>query len=253
MSLEAALAHYRDHGWAPLGRVLDDVTLEGLRERALDLMLGRVAYPGLFFQLDAPSGEYRDAPLGLGWQGPSLAYRKLEKLELDERFRALVAHPALAPAVRALVPGEVRLYRAILFNKAASGGSEVPWHQDAGRLWGLSADPRVQLWTALDDAPEDGGCLEVVPGTQRLGLATPLGGLVPPEQVAREQADRRAVPLPVKAGETLLLDNLVWHRSGRTRTGRRRLGFSACYLPASTRCVRTRRAPRTFFRVFEAL
>lgn len=246
IDVERAIADYRRDGFARLGRVLTDDELERLRGRAEDLMLGRVVWPGLFFQLDAATGDYRDAPLGLGWQGPSLGYRKLEKLELDDVFSSLISHPALEPLVSALIPGAVHLYRAIVFNKAASGGSEIPWHQDAGKLWGLSEDPQVQLWTALDDAPLEGGCLEVVPGSHRLGLATPLGGLVPQAQVEQEHATARAVPLPVVAGESVLLHNLVWHRSGRTQTGRRRLGFSACYLPASTRCVRTKRQPRTF-------
>jgi hypothetical protein len=246
----AAIADFGRDGYARLGPVLDPMTLEGLRQRTTELMLGQVVHPGLFFQMDAASGDYRDAPLGLGWQGPSLRYRKLEKLELDERFRLLIAHPALEPVIRELIPGGVALYRAIVFSKAAEGGSEIPWHQDAGRLWGLDRSPLLQVWTALDDAPADGGCLEVVPGTHALGLATPLGGLVPADQVARERAEARAVALPVAAGESLLLHNLVWHRSGRTRTGLRRLAFSACYLDLETRCVRRRRAPRQFFRVF---
>ncbi len=252
LDLAAVFAHYREHGWARLGRTLDEAQVEALRERTVDLMLGRVVHPGLFFQMDATTGDYRDAPLGLGWQGPSEGYRKLEKLELDERFRGLINHPALEPVVHGLIPGGVVLYRAIVFNKAAAGGTEVPWHQDAGQLWGLSANPEVQVWTALDDAPEDGGCLEFVNGTQRLGLATHLGGLVPAEQVAREHADARAVPVPVKAGESVLLHNLVWHRSGKTRTGRRRLGFSACYMSEQVTCVRKKRAPRQFFRAFSA-
>jgi hypothetical protein len=246
----AAIAHFREHGYARLGRLVSDELLERLRGRADDLMLGRVVHEGLFFQLDAASGDYRDAPLGLGWQGPSLAYRKLEKLELDEVFRALIRLPALEPLVRALIPGRVRLYRAIVFNKAAAGGTEIPWHQDGGRLWGLSENPEVQVWTALDDAPLDGGCLEVLPGSHRRGLATPLGGLVPAEQVADADAERKAVSLDVRAGDSVLLHNLVWHRSGKTRTGQRRLGFSACYLPDAIHCVRKKRAPRQFFEVF---
>ena len=81
--LPDVLAHYAEHGYARLGRVLDAHGLELLRERADDLMLGRVSYPGFFWQMDAPTGRYEDAPLGLGWQGPSLDYRKLEKLEKD--------------------------------------------------------------------------------------------------------------------------------------------------------------------------
>ena len=83
MQLDAPLAHYVEHGYARLGRVLSDEGLALLRERADELMQGRVTYPGLFFQLDATTGRYEDAPLGLGWQGPSTRYRKLEKLELE--------------------------------------------------------------------------------------------------------------------------------------------------------------------------
>ena len=49
-------------------------------------MLGEVQYPGLFYQHDSPTGRYEDLEFGAGWVGPSLSYRKLEKLELDPLF-----------------------------------------------------------------------------------------------------------------------------------------------------------------------
>jgi hypothetical protein len=246
--LATALEAYERQGWARLGRLLTDEGLAALRERADALMLGQVVYPGMFFQMDAPTGRYEDAPLGLGYQGPSLGYRKLEKLELDDRFRAWLKAPPFERIARARIGDDVVLYRAILFNKGEDGGSNLPWHQDGGRLWGLSRDPELQIWTALDDASEGGGCLEVIPGTHRSGLATPLGGVVP-ENLARER-EPQAVALPVRAGEVLVLHNHLWHRSGRGRPGQRRRAFSACYMPATTQCLRKRRAPRRFFRVF---
>lgn len=250
MDLTGALAHYAEQGYARLGRVLAPEGLEALRERADDLMLGRVSYPGFFWQMDAPSGRYEDAPLGLGWQGPSLDYRKLEKLEKDARFLAWMENPLFERLARALIPGDVCLYRAILFHKGQRGGSEVPWHQDGGKLWGLTRDPVLQVWTALDDAPVDGGCLEVVPGSHRWGLATPLGGVVPEDQVAARGAEAMAVALPVEAGEVVLLHNYVWHRSGPSRTGQRRRGFSACFMSTDIRCTRKKKAPREFFPLF---
>jgi len=252
LDLAAPLAHLAEHGYARLGRVLDDAGLAALRERADDLMLGRVTYPGLFFQLDAQTGKYEDAPIGLGWQGPSLAYRKLEKLEKDERFLQWLRNPLFERVARAQIDGGVVLYRAILFNKGISGGSEIPWHQDGGKLWGLSIDPTVQIWTALDAAPAGGGCLEVIPGSHKGGLVRPLGGLVPQESVVAAHADERAVPLPVEAGEVILLHNQVWHRSGRSLTGQRRMAFSVCLMSDATRCLRKRNAPRVFFPVFPA-
>lgn len=252
VDLDAALAHFEEHGWARLGRTMNDEALRLLGERADDLMLGRVSYPGMFFQMDSATGRHEDAPLGEGYVGPSLGYRKLEKLELDPRFLEWIRNPLFERVARRRIAGPVSLYRCILFNKAAPGGSDIPWHQDGGKLWGLSEDPHLQLWTGLDDAPLDGGCLEVVSGTHRLGLATALGGVVPADRVEEQGAEARAVPLPAVAGETILVHNLLWHRSKRTRTGKRRLGLSVCYMSAATRCLRKKRAPRQFFTVFPA-
>lgn len=248
--ISETLRHFDTHGYARLGRVLNDEGLSRLRERANAMMLGEVSYPGLFFQMDSPTGRYEDAPIGLGWQGPSLKYRKLEKLELDDRFRDWLRNPLFERIARARIEGPVVLYRAILFNKAAEGGSDIPWHQDGGKLWGLSEMPTLQIWTALDDAPADGGCLEVVPRSHSWGLASELGGVVPKEKVEAARADTVSVPLPCVAGESILINNLLWHRSLRTRTGQRRLGFSACYMSARVRCLRKKRAPRVFFPVF---
>lgn len=251
LDLARVLSDYATHGYARLGRVLSDDGLSALRERAEDLMHGRVTWPGLFFQLDAPTGRYEDAPLGLGWQGPSSRYRKLEKLELDDRFRAWLSNPLFERIARArLGAGPMVIYRAILFNKGEGGGSDIPWHQDGGKLWGLTQDPELQIWTALDDAPEDGGCLEVLPGTHLRGLATALGGVVPPDQVAREDAKSKGLLLPARAGEAILLHNHLWHRSGRGRCDARRLAFSTCYMSDAVKCVRKKKAPRVFPRVF---
>ena len=66
-------------------------------------------------------------------------------------------------------PEPLAIYRALLMTKGAGGGTVLPWHQDAGRFWGIDRDPELQLWTALDDAPEEAGCVEVLPGTHREG------------------------------------------------------------------------------------
>jgi hypothetical protein len=251
-TLREALAHYEEHGYARLGKVVDDATLEALRVRIDAIMLGEVVYPGLFFQHDSPTGRYEDAPIGQGWQGPSLSYRKIEKLELDPLFRAHIEDPFFERIARARIgSGDIAIYRAIVMNKSAAGDSDLPWHQDGGTFWGLDRDPDLQAWTALDDAPLDGGCLEIVPGTHKLGLATPLGGVIPDEIIRAHDGEARKVLIPVVAGEVVLIHNYVWHRSGRTFTGKPRRGLSVCYMSAATRCRRKKRAPRQFVRVFQ--
>jgi phytanoyl-CoA hydroxylase len=244
------VAEYRERGFAHVPDVVPPATLEALRARADDLMHGRVVHEGLFFQLDTTTGDYDDLEFGRGWQGPSDNYRKIEKLERDPLFRAWLENDWFENVVCPVVGRDVAIYRAILMTKAASGGTVLPWHQDAGKFWGLDRDPPIQIWTALDDAPEDGGCVEVLPGSHAGGLATPLGGLVPAAHVAAADADARAVKVPAKAGDVIVLHNLLWHRSGTNRAGKPRRAFSVCYMSAATRCTRKKRAPRTFVRVF---
>ena len=244
--LAPVLAHFAAEGWARLGRVLSDAGLAALRARADDLMLGRVRPEGLFYQHDSTSGAYEDLEFGRGWVGPSLAYRKVEKLELDEVMRAWIDNPTFARVAHALVGPEVSLYRAMLMNKAARGGTALPWHQDGGLFWGIDRQPTLQIWTALDDATAESGALEIVPGAHLGGLVRPAGGNVPPER----SASVTGVTVPAVAGEALLVHNHVWHRSGRNHTDGPRRALSFCDLDAASRCTRKKHAPRQFARVF---
>ncbi len=251
-NLDEAIAHYRVHGWARLGKLADEATLAPLRARADAIMMGEVTYDGLFFQHDSETGRYEDLSYGQGWKGPSLEYRKVEKLEKDPLFWSWLASDAFRRVAGRVYETDsgVALYRAFLMNKHAGGGTNLPWHQDGGNFWGLDRDPVLQIWTALDDAPEDGGCLEVVDGTHAAGLATQLGGVVPKDHVERRDAERDALKLPVEAGEVIILHNHLWHRSGRTSLGKPRRALSVCYMDAATQCRRKKRAPRSFVRVW---
>jgi phytanoyl-CoA hydroxylase len=251
LDLTGPLAHLAEHGWARLGKVLDDAAAEALRARADEIMLGRVVYDGLFFQRDSRTGSYDDLEFNKGWQGPSLEYRKIEKLEKDATYRAWIENPLFARIAHALVGEAVSLYRSVLMTKAATGGTALPWHQDGGRFWGLDRDPTLQIWTALDDVPAESGCVEVVPGTHRGGLVTPFGGSVPEAAREAESAEARALAVPARAGEVLLIHNHVWHRSGRNTSGKPRRALSTCYMSGETKCTRKKRAPRAFVRLFE--
>lgn len=250
VDLAGPLAHFAEHGWARVGQALAGDAMAALRARADALMLGEVSYPGLFFQRDTETGRYDDLEFGKGYQGSTLNYRKIEKLELDPLFLAWINNPLFERIARALIPGAISIYRAVLFNKAASGGTLLPWHQDGGSYWGLDRDPTLQIWTALDDVPIEAGCVEVIPGSHRAGLATPLGGLIPARIAEERGAEALAVPVPARAGEVLLIHNQLWHRSGLNRSGAPRRAFTVCYMTAETRCLRKKRAPRNFVRVF---
>jgi ectoine hydroxylase-related dioxygenase (phytanoyl-CoA dioxygenase family) len=140
----------------------------------------------------------------------------------------------------------------VLWNKAANAGTALPWHQDDGKFWGIDRAPFLQVWTALDDARENGACIEVLPGSHKGGLASPEGGTVRDSELQGASAEQRKVMLNAKAGDTLLLHNHVWHRSGTNEFDHPRRAISISFLCSRTRCLRKRRAPRTFMRLFQA-
>jgi phytanoyl-CoA hydroxylase len=250
LDVARALEEFQRLGYARLGPVLSEEGRALLGQRLEDLMLARVRVEGLFFQRDAPTGRYEDLRFGLGWQGPSLEYRKIEKLERDPLFRAFIENPLFERIARAQLGDAVALYRAVVFTKSASGGSALPWHQDGGDFWGVDRAPTLQIWTSFDDAPVESGCVEVVPGSHLRGLATPKGGTIPDALLTDDLREGRVLPLPARAGEALLIHNHLWHRSLANTTGRRRSALSVCYMSAATRCLRKRRAPREFVRLF---
>ena len=251
LDLADVLQHFHEHGYARLGVCANAEALQALAKRTNEIMLGEVTYEGMFFQLDNETGRYEELVFGRGWEGPSLNYRKIEKLEKDPLFRAWLENALFERIARALIANDVTIYRALIMNKAEMGGTHLPWHQDGGAFWGLDRDPTLQIWTAIDAAPVEAGCIEVVPGSHRAGLVTHLGGVVPANFVSGSNAEERAVALPVRAGEVVLLHNHLWHRSGVNRTGNPRRAFTVCYMDASTRCQRKKKAPRVFTRVFD--
>ena len=123
IDLAQVLAHFAEHGYARLGRLMSDEGLAALRGRADDLMMGRAPGAGMFFQLDTETGSYDDLTFGRGYQGPSLNYRKIEKLEKDDLFLSWLRNAVFQRIAQALVGERVVLYRAVLMNKASSGGT----------------------------------------------------------------------------------------------------------------------------------
>ena len=106
-------------------------------------------------------------PQSRGHKGATLAYRKIQDLELDPLFCAFLTRP-LFLEICARIYGDhtpIALFRAMFMNKPAHQGTFLPWHQD--RWSALDRDPLVTVWTALDPATRDNGCVQLIPGSHR--------------------------------------------------------------------------------------
>ena len=232
---------YSRDGFLRLGKVLEPEELEALKQRADDLALGHVKNPNVQMQLDT-GGAYEELPGAVGsFERGTALYRKVQGLEADELFSRLVRHP-LFLEICARLYGQhapVSIFRAMVMNKPAGQGTILPWHQDGGDVWALDRDPLITIWVALDPATQANGCMEIVPGTHRLGLLSTFGSTVGDEDVMRHCPPERVQPLEVEAGHAVLLHNWLIHRSGVNPSPVPRRAFTACYMDGRTQSILT--------------
>lgn len=232
---------YFRQGFLHLGRLVDADELQRLRARVDDLALGQVVNPQVQVQLDT-GGRYEDLPDVTAQPADgSLLYRKVQGLETDELFRSVLRSPVLAEvAAHHYGPHtSASLFRAMVMNKPAAQGTVLPWHQDGGDVWALDRDPLITIWMALDDATAANGCVEVIPGSHRLGLVSAQGSTLSDQDAQRHCAEDQVLPLEVPAGHAVLMHNWLIHRSGVNPTPVPRRAFTACYLDSRTRNILT--------------
>ena len=120
----------------------------------------------------------------------------------------------------------------MFMNKPAGRGTVLPWHQDRWR--DLDRDPEVTIWTALDPATRENGCVKVIPGSHKrlLNPDHPSGFLT--EELAAEHCQSNIMHLELAPGEVVLLHNWLLHASDRNQSDGSRRAFSVCYMDAAT-------------------
>jgi len=237
---EPQWAEYEELGYLNLGQVVSNDEMEALRTRIDDIMLGdaKIDYDRILMQLDA-GGEYGNlGAQSKGHKGSTLEYRKIQDLEFDPLFLRYMQLPIFEDICRRVYGDKpIGCFRAMFMNKPANKGTLLPWHQDAWSY--LDRQPEITLWTALDAATVENGCVQIIPGSHKLDRINPehSSGFLTEQQAAEHCPEDKIVHLELKQGEVALLHNWVLHCSDVNRTDAPRRGFSVCYMDGDTQHI----------------
>jgi hypothetical protein len=154
----------------------------------------------------------------------------------------IVHAPEILDAVEDLIGPDIRLFHLSVWPKDPGTGTYVSWHQDA-TYFALDPICHVTAWVALTDAPVESGCMEVVPGSHRLGQLRhadmqDTDNLLSRGQTLATEVDRsRTAYMAVKAGQFSLHHTHLVHNSRPNRSAQRRVGLGISYIPTHARCT----------------
>ena len=153
------------------------------------------------------------------------------------QVRAMHPHRYSSKVLKWYLNPNVATVLEILFGKPALGAQTMYYfkppgskgqgmHQDNFYLLSKPATC-IAAWTAIDTADLDNGCLYVVPGSHRGDILCPNESQSDrwmnygDSHIGKFPRDLKAVPVPVKRGETLFFGGNLIHGSGPNRTADR--------------------------------
>ena len=132
-------------------------------------------------------------------------------------FGAALHRREIVDAMTAVIGPHVKAMQSMAFLKS-EGKPGQAWHQDE-QFIPTRDHSLTAAWIALDDATVQNGCLWAHPGSHRLGVLYPDREQEDEQfDCAREAFDfpydeRKAVPLEVRAGDVVIFDGYLLHRS----------------------------------------
>jgi ectoine hydroxylase-related dioxygenase (phytanoyl-CoA dioxygenase family) len=215
---EAQLAHFETHGYVADIPLLNEAQIEALRTDLAQFMAAD-------YEPDPRFYEFHRNESG---QSGQVLFHALGAWRISPAFHDTLWNPAfLKPASQLLGNRPVRFWHDQLFCKPARHGGVVAWHQDYSYWTRTIPMQHLTCWIGLDDADEDNGCLQYVPGSHRWGLLEKpeLAGSM--ERIKdylseEQQAAFKPVPIPLKKGHAAFHHPLLLHGSYENRTDRPR-------------------------------
>eukprot|EP00897_Mesotaenium_endlicherianum_P001174 jgi/Mesen1/11057/ME000099S10496 len=149
--------------------------------------------------------------------------------DVDPQFREFSRSPKVAALMASLgYKAPTPVQSMYIFKQPGIGGEVVP-HQDSSFLY---TDPPscTGLWVALEDATQENGCLWVLPGSHKDGLArrffVEASGGVTFDKDGPEYDAAKFVPAEVKAGAAVLLHGFLVHTSYENKSSKSRHAYS---------------------------
>ena len=211
----------------PRPRLTDAVLEAELEEKGYTVapdFLTREELKELARLAEAHDAAVHHRPFGVSLHSEDVAYRQA----VDEGIRAI-----LAPKAAEIAPG-YRLCFGNFLVKVPVGPTDeagvVKLHQDLSFV-NEAEFQTLSLWIPLTDTNEENGCLRIVTGSHLYSDSLRWAGASFAFAGDEDLLTRRAIPLPVRAGDAVIFGAKLVHWSAPNRSSATRLVAGALAAP----------------------
>ena len=151
-----------------------------------------------------------------------MALRKVQEIFPENQdFRDVMGSDKILDVVSDLIGPEVYYHSSKLMCKPAKGGRRKPWHQDYA-YWSDMNTNQVTVWTAIDAATRENGCMQIIPGSHKRGLIEHHHGedwMIDEVNISDENIEFAEM----NPGDTLIFNVLALHASDPNHSSKPRL------------------------------
>jgi ectoine hydroxylase-related dioxygenase (phytanoyl-CoA dioxygenase family) len=153
----------------------------------------------------------------------------------DDQYGFLARDERMVDLAEDAIGKPIYLYSHKMTMKQPREGGAWEWHQDFGYWYnyGCLAPEMMSIYLALDKATKENGCLQVLKGTHKLGRLNHIreNDQTNVEQEHLEAALKRYehVYVEMEAGDVLVFDGNLLHRSDANRSDTYRWGYISSY------------------------
>ena len=153
----------------------------------------------------------------------------------DSIYSAFMQSERVLNGVQMILDGEVAMYHSKFMQKDPKVGGAWEWHQDYGYWYknGFLFPYMMSVMVAVSEANKENGCLQVIPGTHKLGRiehgfsGDQVGADIERVNICMEQMG--LVYVELEPGDVLFFHGNLLHRSDSNRSERPRLSLISAY------------------------
>ncbi|MBM3265652.1 MAG: phytanoyl-CoA dioxygenase family protein [candidate division Zixibacteria bacterium] len=220
---------FREQGYCLVDGLFSRDEVEGVRREITRIMQ---TYP------DVPEGLVQMEPAvkrgEVKPENPELGVRKLFQMAVQNAFfRSIAFHPGMVGIANTLFGPDITLFQSMLLMKPPHFGGQKVWHQD-NAYFRLVPNDIVGFWVACDDTDVDNGCMHVLPGSHRNGVAE-HGGVADDYGLLHPPCVEDAIACQLSAGSALVFHGEIYHFTPSNQTDRRRRAVQYHYAPTLCR------------------